>query len=276
MNEYEQKQQAKRERLERAAERARDEASSRFDRAHNAVAGIPFGQPILVGHHSEKRHRAAIERSNANMRKGSEALKAADDYAYRAAAVGTGGISSDDPDAVAKLRAELDEMTKRRDYMKAANAYWRKHGTMKGYAELSDDAAARLDAEIPTRYTWERQPFAKYQLSNLGANIRRVEGRIATLSKVAEQRAAVTSGAVDAPAVETIGGATIEQDIAENRVVLRFPARLALDDYKRVRRAGFIWARTRNAFVRKLSAAALYNARAVAQQIAGSAPTSTN
>ena len=34
-----------------------------FERSEAATAGIPFGQPILVGHHSERTHRAAIEKS---------------------------------------------------------------------------------------------------------------------------------------------------------------------------------------------------------------------
>ena len=34
-----------------------------WDASRKATEGIPFGQPILVGHHSERRHRNAIERS---------------------------------------------------------------------------------------------------------------------------------------------------------------------------------------------------------------------
>lgn len=39
------------------------EASAQRARSDRAVEGIPMGQPILVGHHSEKRHRGALERS---------------------------------------------------------------------------------------------------------------------------------------------------------------------------------------------------------------------
>lgn len=42
---------------------AREKASEAFEASDNAVKGIVPGQPILVGHHSEKKHRAAIEKS---------------------------------------------------------------------------------------------------------------------------------------------------------------------------------------------------------------------
>jgi hypothetical protein len=49
-----------------ARERARSDGS--YDAAHQAVAGIPPGQPILVGHHSESRHRRDLGRSDSHMR----------------------------------------------------------------------------------------------------------------------------------------------------------------------------------------------------------------
>ena len=52
-------------RSERYAEYA-ENAEKRSDTAYNTLKGIqsfiPFGQPILVGHHSEGKHRRAIKR----------------------------------------------------------------------------------------------------------------------------------------------------------------------------------------------------------------------
>lgn len=45
------------------AEKAEERSTQYFQRSEDAVAGIVPGQPILVGHHSEKRHRAALDRS---------------------------------------------------------------------------------------------------------------------------------------------------------------------------------------------------------------------
>ncbi|HEU0227253.1 MAG TPA: DUF3560 domain-containing protein [Arachidicoccus soli] len=49
-----------------------------------SATGIPLGQPILVGHHSESRHRKVIERADNAMRKSIEEDKKAEDYRRRA------------------------------------------------------------------------------------------------------------------------------------------------------------------------------------------------
>ena len=63
---------AKAERYNEWSGNADKRSKEAFDRAMGAVEGIPFGQPILVGHHSEKRHRAAIAKSDNAMRKSVE------------------------------------------------------------------------------------------------------------------------------------------------------------------------------------------------------------
>jgi len=65
---------------ERTSERAeKHEAAStaagRRADLREEVSGIPLGQPILVGHHSERRHRAALERADRAMRKSVEESK---------------------------------------------------------------------------------------------------------------------------------------------------------------------------------------------------------
>lgn len=54
------------ERIERrhgTAEKLRQKADREFNASRGAVEHIPFGQPILVGHHSERKHRRAIEKA---------------------------------------------------------------------------------------------------------------------------------------------------------------------------------------------------------------------
>lgn len=79
---------------ERAAERSdrydaradkAEELSTRLgDYSRSIIAGIPAGQPILVGHHSEKRHRRALDRSWNVLGKAVEASKKAEYYTRRA------------------------------------------------------------------------------------------------------------------------------------------------------------------------------------------------
>lgn len=70
--------------LDSWAESRERESERRFGAADEAVAGIPFGQPILVGHHSERRHRSALARCDANMRKGWESSNVAREHREKA------------------------------------------------------------------------------------------------------------------------------------------------------------------------------------------------
>lgn len=65
--------------LQRKAERLHATADREWEAGRAATAGIPMGQPILVGHHSESRHRAALARSDRHDRKAIDAYKQADE-----------------------------------------------------------------------------------------------------------------------------------------------------------------------------------------------------
>lgn len=76
---------AKAERHEEWADKARQRSDEAFERSQKAVAGIPMGQPILVGHYSERTHRAAIDKSWAAMGKSVEENKKAEAHESKAA-----------------------------------------------------------------------------------------------------------------------------------------------------------------------------------------------
>ena len=90
IEQQEQKDERAKKRAERFMEYS-DNASKRADariKASNAlVEGIPFGQPILVGHHSEARHRRTLERSRNNMFKACDENKKAKYYEERAESI---------------------------------------------------------------------------------------------------------------------------------------------------------------------------------------------
>ena len=69
---------------EAKAERLSAEAQTQFGKSQAATAGIPFGQPIIAGHYSQKRHQAALNRSRKALERGSEAYKAAEEAAAKA------------------------------------------------------------------------------------------------------------------------------------------------------------------------------------------------
>ncbi|HDY6823612.1 TPA: DUF3560 domain-containing protein, partial [Pseudomonas aeruginosa] len=62
LNWYEQKLADRRERLQERAAKFSGESGALYQRAKTMASAIPFGQPILVGHHSEGRDRRYRDR----------------------------------------------------------------------------------------------------------------------------------------------------------------------------------------------------------------------
>ncbi len=75
----------KAEKLEAAARNAEKKSKEYFERSHEITKNIPLGQPILVGHHSEARHRRDLDKSWNAMGKGVEFSDKAESYESRAA-----------------------------------------------------------------------------------------------------------------------------------------------------------------------------------------------
>lgn len=69
--------------------------------------------------------------------------------------------------------------------MKAYNAYYRKNHTMKGFEDISDETAAKMDKDIDESYI--EQPCAPFELQNNNAEIRRIKKRIEELKSFKEQ-----------------------------------------------------------------------------------------
>jgi len=72
------------ERFTSRAAAAEHRADGRRKTATSIVGQIPLGQPVLVGHHSEGRHRRALERSDQHMRKALEESRKAEYWQNRA------------------------------------------------------------------------------------------------------------------------------------------------------------------------------------------------
>ena len=108
MTDFEEKKQRKIARAQELAAKAEKESEQRYNAAKQISSFIPFGQPILVGHHSEGRHRRDLNRIDTNMRKSIEADGKAKYYNDKAERLENNNtISSDDPEALTKLRSKL-------------------------------------------------------------------------------------------------------------------------------------------------------------------------
>jgi hypothetical protein len=260
MNDYEQKQERRRERLEGAADRREQHGKARLRRADEMASVIPMGQPILVGHHSEHRDRRYRQRIHDNMRKGFSELDQAKALRAKADAVGTGGISSDDPEAVTKLQAELAQLEQLQKIMPAANrvvrAFYKaglRDAAGEGWSRYLDKLREVMPHVTDGRAEQLLRPdfcgrigFADYQLTNNGANVRRIRARIEQLQARAV-RVEVTGGAGREYEGE---GFRVVENLAANRVQVFFPGKPCAAARQFMKSHGYRWAPSEGAWQR--------------------------
>lgn len=72
---YKAKRQARIERYKTRAEKASQESTKLHEKAHKMASVIPLGQPILIGHHSEKAHRNLLKRIHKKIDKAVEEME---------------------------------------------------------------------------------------------------------------------------------------------------------------------------------------------------------
>lgn len=172
---------------------------------------IPLGQPILVGHYSEKADRNYRERANNKITKGYATLNEAKRLEQRVQAAGQNkAIFLDDPDATEKLETKIARLEARQKRMKAANKLVR--------ANDRDGLRDMGFSEVVIQQLFEpdfmgRIGFANYLLTNNNANIRRLKKRLTTIAQYVN----------DETTEKAIGNVRIVDNADENRLQIFFP-----------------------------------------------------
>ena len=86
------------------ARKAETKSIEAFEHSNSIVKCIPMGQPILVGHHSEKRHRRDLDKSWNALGKSVQESEKAEYYRQKAeAAENNNAIYTEDEDSVERL-----------------------------------------------------------------------------------------------------------------------------------------------------------------------------
>lgn len=234
----------------RQAEKNKQESEALWDIANKMAIAIPFGQPILVGHHSEKRDRNYRAKINNTYDRSIEAQHKAEYYQEKAASISSNqSISSDDPEALEKLRQRLTELQKMQEFMKAANRCIRKNDKG-GFLKLPHGTEKIWEEAIkPDRFGGPG--FARFELSNNNANISRIKKRMAALEKVAQ----LTTAEILVKEVRLV------QNTEANRVQLFFPGKPSDEIRKQLKGKGFRWSPSEGAWQRHLTPQALYIAK---------------
>jgi hypothetical protein len=168
-------------------------------------------------------------------------------------------IMAGDADAVDRLAEQLAKAERLQARMKAANAAIRKH---KKGGEAAQVAALReltisegMARELLKPDFCGRIGFADYQLTNNGANIRRIKARMEQIERTQAQPLQQFEGIA----------ASYEDDPPANRVRLTFPGKPAEAVRTELKRNGFRWTPSQGVW----QAYRNYNSLAVARRIAG-------
>lgn len=185
---YRDRREARADRLDGWADKREVRGSATLATTRGRADMIPLGQPILVGHHSERGHRNLLDKIDNGYRRAFEDLNKADSMRSRAEGIRSQAdraIYSDDDDAIARLRERIETLEAERDRIKAFNASCRKGAPD---VTLLDDKQ-RGDLATVTRVCpyqlGKGGAFPSYGLSNLSGNIGKQRARLAQLERQA-------------------------------------------------------------------------------------------
>jgi Domain of unknown function (DUF3560) len=232
-------------------------SKSFYERSTSMARCIPMGQPILVGHHSEKRDRRFRRRLWDLMGQSVAANDKAEYYEQKAEAIAkrcleqvesNRSISSDDPDAIEKLKEKIAEAIARQDFMKAGNKIVKsKKLTIEQKTEQLK-AAGHCTLILQPDFCG-RIGYADYELTNNNANIRRMKQRLEQLEKALINAVDIGDTEEEYPNLDLI----VRHARTINRIQLIFSEKPSLQIRNLLKSHGFRWAPSEGAWQRHLN-----------------------
>lgn len=171
--------------------------------------------------------------------------------------VGTGPVDLTDPHAREILTDQLDAARQTLDYCKAGNAYFRKHKTLRGYGNLTDEQADKLTDPHDFGMRLYGKPYPDYELTSLRGKIKRLEARLAELDKL---QATPTAS-------REVNGVQIVEDTTDNRLRLIFPDKPDEATRALLKSYGFRWSSRAGAWQRQLTNNARYAAKEILSKL---------
>lgn len=146
--------------LDAKADRKAASSDAAWDKHMRDVARLPEGgEPIKVGHHSETRHRNAIDKAHNSMRRSIDAHHDAEEAARRAEAATHTTAARYNPVTVANRIEKIAADIRRIERHTTADVYDSEHG----YRTATDDERAARAARYAPRLTELRDQLAYWE-----------------------------------------------------------------------------------------------------------------
>lgn len=239
------------ERYEALAAKHSDRAVELCGKSIEMSKRIPMGQPVHVGHYSEKSDRNYRDRVWNTMGQSVKHSETAEHYRDKAAAAACNtAISSDDPEAIVKLKAKIAGLEAKQERMKATNKIIKSAKIANKIEALQELGHSLESAErIMTPQRWRGVGYQGYELTNNSANIRRLKQRLEHLEK--SLVTAATKG--DEEKVYPQYGLTVKLARSINRLQLVFEEKPDRSTCQMLGSNGFVFARSNMAWQRRLS-----------------------
>ncbi|MCK9593594.1 MAG: DUF3560 domain-containing protein [Methanoregula sp.] len=241
LSNFHEKRDAQIDRCRELADKNAVKADELHDRAHKMADVIPFGQPILVGHYSEKSDRNYRARITNTFDKSMEAHDKSKYYSQKADRLENNkAISQDDPDAIESLQAKLKKCEEFQEQAKTINKIIRKK--IADEEKVTALIASGLHEETARKCLvpdyCNRIGIPAYALTNNNANMNRIKKRIAELQKNRNEETIERE----------IGDLRVVDSVEENRIMIFFPGKPDEETRKKLKSAGFRWSPTSGAW----------------------------
>jgi hypothetical protein len=174
------------ERLDERAGKAAGRSQAAYDRSREIGGRMPMGQPILVGHHSESRHRRDITQMDSAMHRSVNEDEYADRLASRANGARSNEKAKHDPRAIMRrietLKTNVRELERGLgELAERAGTAWQTDDTLRpwqryalGSVERDQEEITHLEgvlaqhADAGTFVAWGREHFQKGDLVKAG------------------------------------------------------------------------------------------------------------
>lgn len=235
MSTRQERRQARIERYRSLAANAEKQSEQAFEQSHKMSEVIPFGQPILIGHHSERadrNYRAKI------WNKMDKAVKLSDKAIYfeqkAIAAENNNAIYLEDEDSIERLQEKVEQLSKYQEQMKAGNKIIRSK-KLSEIEKLDQLKELGLSDETALKYMqpwyYGSKGFPSFMLTNNNARLNNAKERLAKAEKLksAESKEYV------------INDIKVVENTTENRLQLFFDGKPSDEIRTELKRNAFRW-----------------------------------